>query len=66
MDNQALFCAQLVKLYDTELYRIPLIIQPKSWVITFCLGVVFTLLAYLPVRRAVDKMNWLTALNVKE
>ena len=61
-----LFCAALVQLYDTELYRIPLVIQPKSWLITFGLGVVFTLLAYLPVRRVISRMNVLAASNGKE
>ena len=60
------FCAMLVRLYDTELYRIPLVIQPRSWLITFALGVVFTLLAYIPVRRVIARMNLLAALNVKE
>lgn len=56
----------LGSLYDTELFRMPFVIQPSSWVVTVVLGLAFTLLAHLPVQRAINKMDWLTALSVKE
>ena len=57
---------QMGKLYSSELFRMPLVIYPSSWLLTVLLGFVFTLLAHLPVQRAITKMDWLQALNVKE
>ena len=56
----------LGSLYDTELFRMPFVIQPSSWAVTVILGLAFTLSAHLPVQRAINKMDWLTALSVKE
>ncbi len=53
-------------LYNTELFRMPLVIQPSSWLVTVVLGFVFTFLAHFPVQRAINKMDWLAALSVKE
>ena len=57
---------QIGKLVDTEIFRLPMVIQPLSWSLPVLLGLMFTLLAHWPVQRAIDKMDWLAALNVKE
>lgn len=58
---------QLVsRLYDTELFRIPFVVRPSSYLLTVALGLLFALLAHLPVQRAVSRANWQEALNVKE
>ncbi|MFK7778301.1 MAG: ABC transporter permease [Gimesia sp.] len=51
---------------DTELFRMPFTIGTMSWVYTVLLGILFTLIAHWPVQKTIQKMNWLTALNVKE
>lgn len=61
-----LFSHWITRLYNTELFRIPLVIRPESWWSTAALGVLFALLAHWPVRRAVRQMNWQQTLNVKE
>lgn len=53
-------------LYDTDLYRIPFVIRPESHAVTVLLGLSFVLLAHLPVRAVIRRMNWLDALNVRE
>lgn len=52
--------------YNTELFRIPFVIEPESWVLTVALGVAFALLAHLPVQRAVNRTQWQQAMNVRE
>ncbi|WP_339735419.1 FtsX-like permease family protein [uncultured Gimesia sp.] len=52
--------------YDTELFRMPFTIGTMSWVYTVLLGILFTLISHWPVQKAIQKMDWLTALNVKE
>ncbi len=56
----------MVHLYDTEMFRIP-IVDPKlacGW--TIALGAVYCLLAHGFVQRAIHRLNWLEALNAKE
>jgi hypothetical protein len=48
------------------LFRIPFIIQPASWLWTVALGVLFAILAHVPVQRAINRAEWQQALNVKE
>ena len=56
----------MISLYDTELFRLPMLLSWQSCAITVCLGVAFTGIAHLPVRRAIRKLDWLDALNVRE
>ncbi len=51
---------------STEKQSLPFAIQPATWVWTIGLGLAFTALANFPVLRAIKKMDWLDALNVKE
>lgn len=57
---------QFMKMYGTELFRLPLVVRPSSWGLTIVLGLAFALLAHIPVQRAINRMDWLRVLNVKE
>jgi len=59
-------CRLIDGLYNTELFRIPFVIQPGSWVLTVLLGFTFAMIAHLPVQRVVSRSDWQQALNVKE
>ncbi|MAT16567.1 MAG: hypothetical protein CMJ46_15005 [Planctomyces sp.] len=50
----------------TDLFRIPFVIKPGSILITIVVGTGFTLLAHVPLKRSIDRMDWVSALNVKE
>lgn len=52
--------------YETELFRIPVIARPWVWGVTLALSVIFGLVAHFFVQRAINRMNWREALNVKE
>ncbi|MCK4871194.1 MAG: ABC transporter permease [Phycisphaerales bacterium] len=58
--------ALIVQEYDMELYRMPLVIHPMSWVMTVVLAIVFTVLTHLIIQRIITRMDWRDALNVKE
>lgn len=59
-------CLLINRAYSTELFRLPFVIQPASWVVTALLGLGFTLLAQWPVKRAIARQNWQEALNARE
>ncbi|QDU81666.1 outer membrane-specific lipoprotein transporter subunit LolC [Polystyrenella longa] len=50
----------------TDLFRIPFVIAPRSILITIAVGIGFTLLAHVPLKRSIDRLDWTAALNVKE
>lgn len=52
--------------YDTEMFRFPLIVPPQVWLKTFVLAIVFGLAAHVFVQREISRMDWREALNVKE
>ncbi len=56
----------VIDLYDTEVYRMPLQLEPLGFVLTVAFGVLFTLLAHGLVQRKVNKLDWLEALNARE
>jgi putative ABC transport system permease protein len=53
-------------IYDTELYRLPLVVNARQFIIALLLAIAFTLLAHLLVQRAVNRLDWLDALNARE
>jgi ABC-type antimicrobial peptide transport system permease subunit len=57
---------QIGKLWDTDIFRMPFIIEWHSWLSPVIAGIAFTLLAHLPVHRAIRDMNVPMSLNVKE
>jgi putative ABC transport system permease protein len=56
----------MARAYETELFRIPVVSEPWVWATTLVLSVAFGLIAHVFVQRAIDRMNWREALNVKE
>lgn len=54
------------ELFDTELFRLPRVVDYSSYVYTLVLAVAFCLVAHRFVQRAVNRIDWLDALNVKE
>jgi putative ABC transport system permease protein len=56
----------MLSLYDTEVFRIPMVTAPVAWAVPLLLAGIFTLLAHLPVQRSIAKMNWLDVVNLKE
>ena len=56
----------MVKMYDTELYRLPLVVDLSTYFGAVALAAVFVVLSHLVVHRLILKMNWREALNVKE
>jgi putative ABC transport system permease protein len=61
-----LFSRYVIQAVATETTRLPFVIDRSTWLLAVLLSLLFTLLAYLPVYRAVKKLDWLEALNVKE
>jgi putative ABC transport system permease protein len=56
----------LTYVYDTEMFRFPLVVPPSVLVKTFALAIVFGLAAHVFVQREIHGMDWREALNVKE
>jgi putative ABC transport system permease protein len=52
--------------YNTELFRFPVATTPWVWINTMLLSLLFALLAHAFVQRAVHRVDWVDALNVKE
>lgn len=52
--------------YDTELFRFPVVTTPWVWINTMLLSLLFALFAHGFVQRAVHRLDWVDALNVKE
>jgi putative ABC transport system permease protein len=52
--------------FDFDTIRFPLMIRPASFVWAWMLGLLFTLLAHLPVQGAIRRLDWLEALNIRE
>lgn len=57
---------EIGRLWNTDLFRMPFIIKWYSWLTPVIAGGCFTLLAHVPVHRAILRMNIPQSLNVKE
>ncbi|MCA9185854.1 MAG: FtsX-like permease family protein [Planctomycetales bacterium] len=55
-----------IELDKSEQLQFPYVASVSSCVYTVAWGAIFTLVANIPVYRAIIKMNWLDALNVRE
>jgi putative ABC transport system permease protein len=60
------FALYINKFVGTDLTRLPFVIDTSTWILTIILAVIFTLIGYLPVYRAVRRLDWIAALNVNE
>jgi putative ABC transport system permease protein len=56
----------LTNVYDTEMFRFPLVSPPMVFVSVVGLAMIFCLAAHLFVQIAINKLDWREALNVKE
>jgi putative ABC transport system permease protein len=53
-------------LYDTEMFRFPLVSPPAVWYGAVAMAIVFALVAHAVVQRAINKLDWLDASKTKE
>lgn len=56
----------VARLYESEMFRFPVVSSAGTWIWTAVLAVVFTLTAHLLVERAVHRIDWLEALKAQE
>jgi putative ABC transport system permease protein len=56
----------LTVVYDTEMFRFPLVLPASVLLKTFALAIVFGVAAHAFVQREIHRMDWREALNVKE
>jgi putative ABC transport system permease protein len=56
----------LSRIYDTEMFRFPLIAPTWVWITTFVMGMVFALVAHAFVQRSINRLDWLDASKTKE
>jgi ABC-type antimicrobial peptide transport system permease subunit len=56
----------MVRMYENEMFRIPVVFTADILIKTLVTAVAFGLLAHVFVQRSINKMNWLEALKVKE
>jgi putative ABC transport system permease protein len=59
-------CVWVTNRFDTEMFRFPLVGPPIVWIRIWCFALLFALLAHAAVQRAISRLDWREALNVKE
>ena len=59
-------CVWVTKRFDTEMFRFPLVGPPSVWIRIWGFALLFALLAHAAVQRAINRLDWREALNVKE
>ena len=61
------YCLVLIfKAYDTELYRLPVVVRPHVLMLTVGASLVFVLIAQAIVYLQIRKMDWLEGIQIKE
>ncbi|MBN1347034.1 MAG: ABC transporter permease [Phycisphaerae bacterium] len=56
----------LASAYDSELFRMPVFIRPRTVLITAAISLVFVLISQFFVRRQINKLDWQEGIKVKE
>ncbi len=56
----------LALLYDTEMFRFPLVSPPRVWIGTIVMAIVFACVAHAVVQRAIYRLDWLEASKTLE
>jgi putative ABC transport system permease protein len=56
----------MAMLYESEMFRFPIVYTAGTWAWTLVLAVLFALTAHLAVQRTINRMDWLEALQAKE
>ncbi len=59
-------CHWIAHIYNTDLFRFPIILPPIVFIGTYTVGIIFGLLAHAVVQHEIVKFDWLDALKVKE
>ena len=52
--------------FTNDIYAMPAIVRPASWVLTVVIAIVFVLLAHIIVQGAIGKIDWARAIKLKE
>jgi putative ABC transport system permease protein len=52
--------------FQNDMYSVPSVIYPMSWIYTLIWAFVFVLGAYLIIQRSINRMDWSEALKMKE
>ena len=60
------FLAAMAKEYTNDMYAMPVVVAGSSWFWSAALAVLFVLGSQVVVQRAVNKLDWRDALNMKE
>ena len=60
------FVVAIIRAYDTELYRLPVVFEPRSVVTAVLTVSVFVGLAQLVVYRQIRRLDWLEGIKIKE
>jgi putative ABC transport system permease protein len=56
----------LSRMYDTEMFRFPLVSPPRVWYGTITMAIIFALVAHAVVQRTINRLDWLDASKTKE
>ena len=56
----------VAQLYDTDMFRFPVVCSAGTFLWTLALAVFFAALAHFPVQRSINRLDWLEALQAKE
>ena len=60
------FASLTTRFYDTELFRIPLVIAPSTYALSATVTLLSTIASGLMVRRHVDRLDLVSVLKTKE
>ena len=52
--------------YDTEMFRMPVVLNASAWLQTIVTAGVFIVAAHLFVQRKISRLDWLDALKAQE
>lgn len=56
----------IIQAHNREAYRLPTVPSPTAYIVTITLTLVFTLAAHFLVQRAIERLDWIDALNARE
>lgn len=56
----------MAKQYQNDMYAMPCVVNPQSWIISVVLAIVFVLLCQCIIQRTISRLNWNEALSMKE
>lgn len=60
------FLYEICLMYQNNMYSMPCIVAPQTWIYTFILAVIFIFTAFLIIQKSINKFDWQNALKIKE